>query len=150
LLKADFFILRLHGDTIPKAVLNNFCMISHSLKIKCQNFIHNPLVFQKSQKILIKEAGRYSKLDTMSIIIPFAIETAMRRGEIALLTWEHIDLDYGTVFLPDTKNGEPRTVPLSPYAMQLLRQCGVKESGRPFPIPADSITQGRFQVQSAT
>jgi len=99
------------------------------------------------QKILLKEAAKYSKLDTMSIIIPLAIETAMRRAEIASLTWEHIDLEDGTIFLPDTKNGEPRTVPLSPYAMELLRQCGVKESGRPFPIRPDSITQAFARIR---
>ncbi len=88
------------------------------------------------QKILLKEAAKYSKLDTMSIIIPLAIETAMRRAEIASLTWEYVDLEDGTAFLPDTKNGEPRTIPLSPYAIQLFRQCGVKESGKVFPVTA--------------
>jgi len=102
------------------------------------------------QKLLLKEALNYSKFDTMSIIIPFAIETAMRRGEIAELRWEHIDLDEGTVYLPDSKNGDPRTVPLSPYAKQLLRQSGVKESGKPFPIEPDSITQAFSRIREKT
>ena len=35
-------------------------------------------------------------------VIVLAIETAMRRGEILGLRWEHIDLDKKTVFLPIT------------------------------------------------
>lgn len=50
----------------------------------------------------------------------FAIETAMRMGEIAGLTWENVNFDKRTAFLPDTKNGTSRTVPLSTRATHLL------------------------------
>jgi len=102
------------------------------------------------QKILLKYAAQYGKGEMMEIIIPLALETAMRRGEIVKLDWEHIDLDDGTAYLPDTKNGSPRTVPLSPFAMQLLRQSGVKESGRVFPIRADSVTQAFARIRAKT
>lgn len=59
-------------------------------------------------------------------IVRFAIETAMRQGEILSMTWEHVHLDRHTVFLPRTKDPkvvESRTVPLSEKAEQcLLRQ----------------------------
>lgn len=35
--------------------------------------------------------------------VVFAIETAMRRGEILALTWEHVNLEKRYVHLPDTK-----------------------------------------------
>ena len=54
-------------------------------------------------------------------VILFAIETGMRRGEILSLTWENVHLDKRYVHLPDTKNGESRDVPLSPLALELLR-----------------------------
>jgi len=50
----------------------------------------------------------------------FAIETAMRAGEIVGLTWEHIDLTRRVAHLLDTKNGHPRDVPLSSEAVRLL------------------------------
>lgn len=50
----------------------------------------------------------------------FAIETAMRANEIASLTWDNIDLEKRTAFLPMTKNGTSRTVPLSRRAVELL------------------------------
>lgn len=50
-----------------------------------------------------------------------AIETAMRAGEICGLTWENINFEQRTAFLPKTKNGYPRTIPLSSKAIALLQ-----------------------------
>ena len=55
-------------------------------------------------------------------VVLFAIETGMRRGEILSLCWQHVHLDKRYVHLPDTKNGDSRDVPLSPQAMELLRE----------------------------
>lgn len=52
----------------------------------------------------------------------FAIETAMRAGEIASLHWENIDLENRVARLHKTKNGFPRSVPLSAEALRILAQ----------------------------
>ena len=52
----------------------------------------------------------------------FAIETAMRAGEIVSLTWDNIDLERRVAHLPMTKNGFPRDVPLSGEAIRILNQ----------------------------
>lgn len=52
----------------------------------------------------------------------FAVETAMRAGEIAGLTWPEIDLDQRVAHLPMTKNGSARDVPLSLEAVRLLKE----------------------------
>ncbi|STO55659.1 phage integrase family protein [Canicola haemoglobinophilus] len=54
--------------------------------------------------------------------ILFAIETAMRAGEIVGLTWEHIHLNDKIAHLPKTKNGWPRDVPLSTTAIEILKR----------------------------
>ena len=54
-------------------------------------------------------------------VVLFAIETGMRRGEILSLTWENVHLGKRYVHLPDTENGDSRDVPLSPQALELLR-----------------------------
>lgn len=54
-------------------------------------------------------------------LVKLAIETAMRRGELLSLTWENVDLKRQTAHLPDTKNGDPRTVPLSTRAVAILK-----------------------------
>lgn len=49
-----------------------------------------------------------------------AVETAMRRSEIASIEWEHINLAKRTLLIPITKNGEAREAPLSLVALDLL------------------------------
>ena len=53
-------------------------------------------------------------------LITWAIETAMRRGEIAAVRWEHLDRKARVLLIPETKNGTPREVPLSRAAMAVL------------------------------
>jgi len=50
----------------------------------------------------------------------FAMETAMRAGEICGLTWDRIDLNRRVARLVRTKNGHAREVPLSIEAVRLL------------------------------
>lgn len=52
----------------------------------------------------------------------FAIETAMRAGEIVGIRPEHVFKDKRYVFLPMTKNGTARSVPLSRRALEILEQ----------------------------
>ena len=60
----------------------------------------------------------------------FAIETAMRSGEILGLTWA--DVHPRHVVLPKTKNGDSREVPLSPKARLLL--AALRGFEKPFDI----------------
>jgi integrase len=53
-------------------------------------------------------------------LVQLALETAMRRGELLAMEWKHINLEAQTVFLPMTKNGTSRTVPLSTKAVEIL------------------------------
>lgn len=74
-------------------------------------------------------------------VIKFALETAMRRGEIAALRWENVKLKESTVFLPKTKNGAARTVPLSPAALNVLKELPRDIKGSVFRLAPDEITQ---------
>jgi integrase len=67
-------------------------------------------------------------------VVVLALETAMRRSELLALRWEHINLTSQTALLPDTKNGTPRTVPLSTTAVELLRSLPRNISGEVFSI----------------
>lgn len=51
----------------------------------------------------------------------FALETAMRSGEIVGLDWRDVHLRDRYVVLQKTKNGDCREVPLSPVACDILR-----------------------------
>lgn len=75
----------------------------------------------KTEEQRLLDACKASKSRDLLPIVQIALETGMRRGEILGLGWEHVDLAVGTAHIPDTKNGEPRTIPLSPAAISILR-----------------------------
>ncbi|MFW5453948.1 integrase [Thioalkalivibrio sulfidiphilus] len=83
-----------------------------------------------------------------AMIACFAIETAMRRAEIARLRWEHIDLRNRVAYLRVTKNKTPRTVPLSLGAMAVLEMLEGR-SGSVFQVQPDSISQGWGRARKA-
>ncbi len=66
-------------------------------------------------------------------IVRLALETAMRQGELVGMHWQHIDLKRRTIFLPQTKNGDSRTVPLSTDAVALLTALPRGIKGDVFP-----------------
>ncbi len=77
----------------------------------------------------------------LSSLVRFAIETGMRRSEIAGMTWDRVDLKKKTVSLHDTKNGEKRIVPLSPEAVRILSGLPRRLDGEVWGMEPDSITQ---------
>lgn len=76
----------------------------------------------------------------------FALATGMRRGEVLSLTWANVDFENRVAFLPMTKNGEPRRVPLSTEAIETLqsvresvRESVSREKDQIFPISANAL-----------
>lgn len=49
------------------------------------------------------------------------ILTGLRHSELLKLRWDYIDMDEKTFTLPDTKNGEEHSLPLSDYLYDLLK-----------------------------
>ena len=94
------------------------------------------------EKILLNSCNAIS-LSLLSSIIKFAIQTGMRRGEIMGLTWADIDLPNRKAYLHQTKNGEPRQVPLTRQAMAVLEALSSDEE-RVFPM---SMTCLRSQFE---
>jgi len=97
--------------------------------------------------LALEPKGRHSNGQLMSgtrnhwikPIVLFAIETAMRRGEILALEWQHVDLERRVAHLPLTKNGLSRDVPLSTHAIHILRSIPREIFGRVFPITAEAF-----------
>jgi integrase len=82
-----------------------------------------------------------TKSEQLSHIILFAIETAMRRGEICKAQWSHLDLSKRILKIPQTKTGVPRTIPLSSKAIEVLLALPNESNSYIFNIQPDSITQ---------
>ena len=80
------------------------------------------------------------------LIIQIALETGMRRGEIARMQWEHLDRKARVLRIPETKNGEARTVPLSAKAMQVLESLPRQINGKMWSMRDMSISHAFAQV----
>ena len=87
----------------------------------------------------------------LPIIVTLAVETAMRRGEIVGLRWEHVDLARRVAHLPSTKNGSKRDVPLSQVAVaalsELLPASGTEGRQRKPPLVPASLRGRVFGVR---
>jgi len=83
-------------------------------------------------------------------VIEFAIETAMRRGEIMSIEWHRIRWQDRIVHLPDTKNGYSRDVPLSARAIEILEDQRKQRLKKPFPYGRGALTHAWLKVISVS
>lgn len=109
----------------------------------------------EEESALIEHARQYQegRADAVMIeqIIRLALNTALRRGEIAAMRWEHINLSRRSLLIPGTQKGAqksaPRTIPLSSKSLEILSEIPRRLDGWVWGrIRADSITQAFERV----
>jgi len=89
---------------------------------------------------LLLNGCKESRVWWLSPLIQLAIETGMRRGELLNIKEENINIDTRTLHIPVTKNGHPRTIPLSTKAVQILSSLQKHEKeDRIFPITGNAV-----------
>jgi integrase len=72
-------------------------------------------------------------------LVLLAITTGARKGELVRLKWADMDLKTGRALVSETKNDEPRTLPLAGKALESLRALKLRDSARSdyvFPQPS--------------
>lgn len=87
-----------------------------------------------------KDKTPKTQMQTTALIFLFALETAMRQGEIASLDWRQVNLAQKYLTLLETKNGDKRDVPLSSRAIELLELMKPQRAGSVFNISADVVS----------
>jgi len=90
--------------------------------------------YSRLLKACSKSTNRYLKP-----LVLFAMETAMRKGELLQLRYRNINFDRRTLLIPFTKTGKPRTIPLSTKAIEILRSMPRRLDGKVFPLTVDSL-----------
>ncbi len=73
-------------------------------------------------------------------LVQFALETGMRKGEMLMLQWSNVDVQRQIAFLPITKNGQSRVVPLSKKAIEILIGLPKTPDKRVFPINSAAVS----------
>lgn len=138
----------LSGSTVTK----DLALLSHVFTIAIKEWgfpLINPVTMIRKPKC---DPGRERRLNDgeeqkllnaasyeMRAFITIAIETAMRRGEIHSLKRAWIK---GRVaYLPDTKNGESRSVPLSVRAIEAINSLPLRIDGKLWGFNIDTYTK---------
>ena len=86
--------------------------------------------------------------DGHDLVMCWALETAMRRAEIARLEWRDIDIAKRRAIVRRSKNGTRRAVPLSRGAVAVL-EFVAHRTGSVFRVSADSISQHWARARDA-
>lgn len=76
--------------------------------------------------------------------IYISLFTGARKSNVLSMKWEQIDWKSQTWRIPDTKNGEPLTVPLSSRAEEILNQRLKANPGNPWVFPSDTSKEGHL------
>jgi integrase len=66
------------------------------------------------------DACRKSRSKVLYPMVILALSRGMRKSEILRLTWSQVDLQRGLIYLVDTKNHEPRMIPVGGHALDLI------------------------------
>lgn len=152
---SDYIHMREEEGRSSQTILHEVNLISRIFEICCRDWgmesLSNPTKKVSKPK---QGRGRTRRLEQeeehklleaapsdLKPLILFALETAMRRGELSAMRWNHVDLAKRYVHLPKTKNGEPRSVPLSPNALMVLKALPRNIRGAVFNIRPDTITK---------
>jgi len=91
------------------------------------------------------EAARHCRNPLLLSVIKFGVLTGLRRGELLAARWDEVDWRQRILVVPLTKNGHPRTLPLTTECLNLL-QILPKTAERIFPISGNAVRLGWTRV----
>jgi integrase len=84
------------------------------------------------------EAARCCRNKLIAPVIRFALATGMRRGEILAMRWTDLNREQRSLLIPETKNGQSRTILLTSAALEVLKDRS-DDNGPVFPITANAF-----------
>jgi integrase len=80
------------------------------------------------------------KGDSGSELYKLLLFTGLRKSNAMELKWSKVDLDKRTLYVAETKNGEPLYIPLSGFVVDLLKARKEKTQGSAWVFPSHSRT----------
>ncbi|MBT5766232.1 MAG: site-specific integrase [Kordiimonadaceae bacterium] len=129
----------------PASVCRELAIYRHAFQVAIDEWHYpideNPLLKVKKPKVMDSRNRRLElgELDTMMDyckerqlpdllnVIIMAVKTGMRRAELLRLTKEHFNPETRTLYIPITKSGYPRTIPLTLKAAAIIDSLGLHQ-----------------------
>ncbi|MDN2716867.1 site-specific integrase [Janthinobacterium sp. SUN120] len=100
------------------------------------------------QRYMREAEASYVHLPLFETLIHFQLMTGARRSETLTLTWSNVNLDTQTAYLPETKNGRARKLPLRRDLVEMLRQLP-HNSELVFPVSVDGLRKAWTRMCSS-
>lgn len=99
------------------------------------------------------EAAEGSRNPLLAGVVSLLLYTGMRVGELLSARWEHVDVDRRTLFVPTSKTGRSRRVPLAQAALDVIAKLPrAKDAVHLFPspkCPGEHLTSVKHGWQTA-
>ncbi|MBP1182160.1 site-specific integrase [Methylobacterium sp. PvR107] len=132
----------------PATIVRELALLSHSLEVarrewgyairsNCFKIVKKPVIrngrerrLTDTERTKIFGTPHHEKAMYVVRLAEFSLETAVRKGEMLNIRKRDVNFENCTLRIPETKNGHPRTIPLSPRAMEILRHyisCSERE-----------------------
>lgn len=93
---------------------------------------------QQNKELRAEAEASYVHVPLLATFIQFQLMAGPRRGETLKLTWDRIDLDGMSAYLPETKNGRARHLVVRTDLIELLRKLP-RDSELVFPMTTDYL-----------
>ncbi|MDO8141428.1 MAG: site-specific integrase [Candidatus Brocadiales bacterium] len=125
-----------YGDGVkPASVNRELSMLSKAFNLACKEWEwvkENPVskvskdkennerdrwLTDDEEKRLLENSPQWLKE-----IIIFDLNTGLRQNELLSLTWDRVDLFRRVIVIQESKNGKPRTIPLTQTALDILTE----------------------------
>lgn len=90
----------------------------------------------------------YVHVPLFETFVNFQLMTGARRSEALSMTWDRIDFDNQTAFIPESKNGRPRKLPLRKDLMELLKRLP-RTGTLVFPFSLDALRKAWTRICEA-
>ena len=106
-------------STVLRKAERDWRCLAHTPRVgllKLQNKRERYLTVEEEQRLLALAKPHLRDL------IVFLVDTGARKSEATTLTWNRVDFRLGQVSFVDTKNGKPRSVPMTNRVRSLLKR----------------------------
>lgn len=103
-----------------------------------------------AERKLLLDAASKLKRPEMLAIIRLELSTALRRAEVLRIEWQHIDEEKRLIYIPKTKTGRARWVPLNDDALAVMTSLGKKETGKLFNLSAAGVNTAWTRLLAKT
>jgi|RhiMetdeSRZDD1v2_1073273.scaffolds.fasta_scaffold102227_3 integrase len=102
------------------------------------------------ERELLLQSCKQSHNPYLYTIAVLALSTGARKGELLKLHWKDVDMKRHMLMFRDTKNTETRSVPLTGYALDVLKaHVRVRRIDTPFVFPSPSDCMKPYSINDA-